>query len=70
VQVTDEEIEKYYNDHAAALRREHPGKLTLDDLREEIRNIIAGEKENQQFFGWLDEQRKDAKIEYLETSLR
>ena len=70
VQVTDEEIEKYYKDHAVALRREHPGKSTLDDLREEIRNIIAGEKENQQFFGWLDEQRKDAKIQYLEPSLR
>jgi hypothetical protein len=70
VQVTDEEIEKYYAGHAAALRREHPGKSTLDDVREEIRNIIAGEKENQQFFGWLDEQRKDAKIQYLEASLR
>lgn len=70
VQVTDEDIEKYYKEHAAALHREHPGKSTLDDLREEIRNIIAGEKENQQFFGWLDEQRKDAKIQYLEPSLR
>lgn len=70
VQVTDEEIEKYYKEHAAALRREHPGKSTLEDLREGVRNIIAGEKENQQFFGWLDEQRKDAKIQYPEVSLR
>ncbi|HEX3684197.1 MAG TPA: hypothetical protein VHU83_16810 [Bryobacteraceae bacterium] len=70
VLVTDEEIEKYYNDHAAALRRQHPGKSTLDELREEIRNIIAGEKENQEFFKWLDDQRKDAKIQYLEASLQ
>jgi len=70
VLVTDDEIEKYYNEHAAALRRDHPGRSTLDDVREEIRNIIAGEKENQQFFGWLDEQRKSTKIQYLEASLR
>jgi parvulin-like peptidyl-prolyl isomerase len=70
VMVTDEEIEKYYNQHAAALEREHPGNASLDEVREEIRNIIAGEKENQEFFRWLDEQRKDAKIQYLEASLR
>jgi hypothetical protein len=70
VLVTDEEIEKYYNDHAAALRRQHPGKSTLDELREEIRNIIAGEKENQEFFKWLDDERKDATIRYLEASLQ
>lgn len=70
VLVSDEEIEKYYNEHLAALRREHPGHASLDELREEIRDIIAGEKENQQFFSWLDEQRKDANIQYLEASLR
>jgi hypothetical protein len=70
VLVTDEDIEKYYNEHAAALERQHPGKASLDDLREQIRNIIAGEKENQEFFAWLDDQRKNAKIQYLEASLR
>lgn len=70
VLVTDEEIEKYYNDHAAALRRQHPGKSSLDELREEIRNILAGEKENQEFFKWLDDQRKEAAIQYVEASLR
>lgn len=70
VLVTDEEVEKYYNDHAAALRRQHPDNSTLDNLREGIRNIIAGEKENQEFFTWLDDQRKDAEIQYQEASLR
>jgi hypothetical protein len=68
--ITDEEIEKYYHEHAAAFRREHPGRATLEDVREEIRNILAGEKVNQQFFAWLDEQRKNSKIQYLEASLR
>jgi hypothetical protein len=69
VLVTDEEIQKYYNDHAAALAREHPGK-SLDDLREQIRQILTDQGVNQQFFAWLDEQRKNSKIQYLEASLK
>jgi hypothetical protein len=69
VLVTDDEIEKYYRDHAAALRREYPSK-SLDDLRAQIREILTNEKVNQQFFAWLDEQRKTTKIQFLEASLR
>lgn len=70
VLVTDDEIEKYYRDHAAALRRAYPGKSSLDDLREHIEDILTGEKVNQELFAWLDEQRKEAKIQYREESLR
>lgn len=70
VLVTDEDIEKYYNQHAAALQRQHPGKSSLDDLREAIRQTLTEEKVNQQFFAWLEEQRKNNKIQYLEASLR
>jgi hypothetical protein len=70
VMVTDDQIQKYYNEHATALAREHPGKASLDETRDEIRNILAGEKENQEFYSWLDEQRKNSEIEYLEASLR
>jgi hypothetical protein len=69
VLITDEDIEAYYNQHAAELRREYPGKSSLDDLREQIRDILNGEKVNQQFFAWLDEQRKDAKIQFREENL-
>jgi hypothetical protein len=70
VLVTDDEIGKYYRDHAAALRREYPSKSSLDDLRAKIREILTNEKVNQQFFAWLDEQRKTTKIRFLEASLR
>jgi len=70
VLVTDSEIEKYYRDHAAALRREYPSKSSLDDRRGQIREILTGEKVNQQFFAWLDEQRKITRIRFLEASLR
>ena len=69
VLVTDDEIEKYYREHTAALRREYPGK-SLDDLRDHIREILTDEKVNQQFFAWLDEQRKDTKVQFRDASLR
>lgn len=68
VLVTDDEIEKYYHEHAAALRKQYPGK-TLDDLSEQIRGILSGERVNQQFFRWLDYQRKNNKIQFREESL-
>jgi len=55
---------------AAALRREYPSKSSLDDLHAQIRDILTNEKVNQQFFAWLDEQRKGTKIQFLEASLR
>jgi hypothetical protein len=69
VLITDDEIEKYYRDHAAALHREYPGK-SLDDLRQRIREILTDEKVNQQFFTWLDDRRKGTKVEFREASLR
>lgn len=68
VLVTDDEVEKYYRDHTTALNHQYPGK-SLDDLRDQIRDIIAGERVNQLFFTWLNEQRKDTKIQYLEEKL-
>jgi hypothetical protein len=70
VLITDDEIEKYYRDHAAALRREYPSKSSLDDLRTEIRETLTNEKVDQQFFAWLDDQRKGTKVQFLEASLK
>ncbi len=70
VMVTDEEIDKYYNQHRPELERAYPGKASLDDLRQEIRNRITEQKVNRQFFSWLDAQRKDNKIQYLEADLK
>jgi hypothetical protein len=70
VLITDDEIERYYRDHAAALRREYPSKSSLDDLRTDIRDILTNEKVNQQFFAWLDGQRKGTKVQFLEASLK
>lgn len=70
VVVTDNEIEQYYNSHLAALRRAHPSGYSLEDLRSVIHDNLVNEKVNQRFFAWLDDQRKDAKIQFLEANLR
>ena len=66
--VTDDEIDKYYRDHRAALQHQYPGK-SLDDLRDTLRDLLTGERVNTLFFAWLDQQRKDSKIKYLEENL-
>ncbi len=70
VLVTDEEIQKYYSEHLTALRRANPKGNSLDDLRDQIRDILAGEKVNEQFFAWLDDQRKSNKVEFYEAGLQ
>ena len=69
VLVTDDEIEKYYLDHRAALEREYPGK-SADELRQQVRDIITGEKVNKQFFSWLDDQRNNINVAYREGDLQ
>ena len=69
VLISDAEVERYYGDHRAALEREHPSKASLEDLQEEIRDTLTGEKVNQLFFSWLDEQRQGVKIQFREASL-
>jgi|SRR5579863_5207370 len=69
VLISDQEIEKYYRQHQAALARQYPGK-TLDDLRDRIHDVLTAEAVNQQFFAWLDEQRGNTKMKYLEESLQ
>lgn len=68
--VTDSEVQHYYSAHLSALRRAHPKAYSLEDLHSEIHDTLVSEKVNQLFFAWLDEQRKDAKIKYLEEKLR
>ena len=69
VLISDNEIDKYYTAHAVALRRQYPGK-SAEDLHDEISDILTGEKVNKDFFSWLDDERKQSDIEYLEENLK
>jgi hypothetical protein len=68
VLLTDEEIDKYRREHAAALAREHPN-APEEELRSDIRDVLTGERVNKLFFAWLDQQRQDTKIQYREENL-
>jgi hypothetical protein len=68
VVVADSEITQYYQEHEAALDRAEPGK-SLNDLRNQIQDTLTAQKVNQQFFAWLDQQRKNAKIRFCEEGL-
>lgn len=68
VLISDDEVAKYYQAHAAALRRQYPGK-SLDYIQDRVRDLLTGEQVNKQFFAWLDEQRKNTTIDFLEKGL-
>ncbi len=64
VLVSDDDIERYYNDHRQQFRG------SLEDSRDAIENTIEGERVNQQLFDWLARRRKTAKIVYREEELQ
>jgi peptidyl-prolyl cis-trans isomerase SurA len=70
VQVTDEEMREYYDQHVAELKREYPKANSFDALKAKIQNSIEGERINQQFEMWLDNARKRARIEYREAAFQ
>ncbi len=59
VLVTDDDVEKYYNEHETAFKRKYPGKSSLDDVRGEIEDVLTGQRVNKLFFAWLDEQEEE-----------
>jgi hypothetical protein len=68
VMVTDEEVRAYYDQHLAQLRRENPANSTFPALEQKVRGIVEGEEVNKQFEAWLDQARKDQKVEYKEEA--
>lgn len=70
VLVTDADIQSYYTAHLAELKREHPDAADANAMRPAIEDIITGERVNQQFYAWLEEQRKQVRVEYREESLQ
>ena len=69
--IPEAESRKYYQDHLEALKEANAGKPdTFDDLRPQIENTLAEGRVNGLFYAWLEEKRKESKIEYLDETLR
>jgi len=65
VMVNDTDIRKYYDTHLDALKKEHPRDFSYETLEPQIRTVLEGEQVNRQFEAWLDESRKNTRIQYL-----
>jgi hypothetical protein len=70
VVVSEQDIEQYYTEHRAELAKAHPNAKGIDDLKPEIEQVIAGERINKLLDDWLEQQRKETRIEYLDKSLQ
>jgi hypothetical protein len=69
--ISDEEVEKYYAAHKQQLESANRGKpATLDALRPQIEDTLAGERVNQLLDDWLSQRRQETKIIYLEPALK
>ena len=68
VVISDAAVDQYYRQHLAELRKEDPHG-SESDLRSKARNALTDEEVNRMFFAWLDERRKDAKIDFHEEGL-
>ena len=58
--MTDQDVERYY---AAHYPKAQP---PLASVRQKIEDQIAGERINQAFYAWLEQQRNQAAPEFLE----
>jgi hypothetical protein len=64
VQIGDDQVRSYYDQHVAALKRQYPGDYRFETLEPKIRESLEGEAVNKNFEQWLDGARKRAHIEY------
>lgn len=64
--VGDQEVEEYFRSHPAEFAKAR----SSSDVRSQIESEISGGRANQQFEAWLDQTRKDARIDFREETLR
>lgn len=72
VEVTDAQIQAYFNQNLAELQKRAgtSRKLTLDDLRDQIRGILTEQGADKQLDEWLAEARKRTRIEFHEEAFQ
>jgi hypothetical protein len=68
VVVTDDDIHKYYDQHAAELHKQSPKDGTLEALTPKIKELLEGERINQSFDDWLDQTRRGYRVEYKQEA--
>jgi hypothetical protein len=64
--VTDDAVRDFYDEHYAELSKKYPKDNSLEALEPTIRTMLEGEQVNQAFNDWLDQARKNEKVEFKE----
>jgi hypothetical protein len=67
--VSDEEVQSYYDQHQAELRKQNPG-ATADTLQSKVRGLLEGERVNQNFTAWLEQARKRNRIKFAAEAFK
>jgi len=72
VQITSEEIRNYFDTVLAPkMRAAEPAKtLSLDDYRDQIEDILAGQREDREMDNWMREARRQTPIVYHDEALQ
>jgi hypothetical protein len=70
VQVSDEDVRAYYDQHLGEFKRDYPRNSSFGALQARIRDSLEGQRVNEAFTAWLDDARKQARIEYREGAFQ
>ena len=70
VLVTDEEIETYYKQHLAEIKRESAKDFTLEAVSGKIKATLEGQRVDQEFEAWIVQARKQNRIEYKDAAFQ
>jgi len=70
VLITDEDIQSYYQQHLAEIRRESPKDWSLTAVSAQIRTTLESQRIDQEFEAWLSQTRKQNRIEYKDAAFQ
>jgi hypothetical protein len=70
VSVSDEDVQTYYNQHLAELKRQHPQNSSFEAVAPEIRKVQQEEAVTRDFEDWLSRARQRAQIEYRQGAFQ
>jgi hypothetical protein len=62
--VTTEEVRDYYDEHFAELHQQNPKNDGFEASEPKIRTMLEGQRINQAFDEWLEQARKNEKVEF------
>jgi hypothetical protein len=70
VDVTDQAVHDYYDQHLTELQRQNPRNFSLATLEPKIRELLIGEDVNKSFEDWLSGARQRTHIEYRQEAFQ